>query len=481
MNKSTPNWQKPVKCLLLIALVLESAWISTTAASPAPDGVKKNLAPKPPLGWNSYDSYRVQISEEDALQNLEVFAKKLAPHGYEYFVIDYGWYCENACVPGSLRPWGNDAFDWRLNEYGFPVGSRTYFPGGMKRIADRAHQLGVKFGLHMMRGMIRKAWEFNLPVKGTPYHLRDIADTNNICHWANYTYGVDMKKPGAQEYYDTLIQHLADLGVDFIKYDDLVPFPDELEAIGKAVAKCKRDIVLSLSPGDDTTPSRKSAYQWGHLLRITGDIWDSHQRLDSSFKRWRDWQGESGPGFWPDMDMLCIGTLTAMIDPVGEDRSRKLKPAEIVQKNLDEVYFRPCRFTQAQERTFLTLRALSASPLFMGGCLVRTEPRVLDLITDKDFLACDQNGISGTLQSESGFREVWRTPKAKAPGQGWVGIFNRNQHEGITGTLTLKDLGLPDGDYHFRNVWTKKEFTLAQPVAIAPDDVRFLHYELKKN
>ena len=479
LNQSTPSRQPLIKQRLIALLLLGSSCLAATAASPATEVGKKNLAPKPPLGWNSYDCYRVQLGEEEALKNLEVFAKKLAPRGYEYFVIDYGWYSENACVPGSLRPWGNDTLDWSLNEYGFPVGSRTYFPGGMKPIADRAHKLGVKFGLHMMRGMIRKAWEFNLPIKGTPHHLRDIADTHNICRWANYTYGVDMKKPGAQEYYDTLIQHLADMGVDFIKYDDLVPFPDELEAIGKAVAKCKRNIVLSLSPGDDTTPAHKSAYQWGHMLRITGDVWDSHKSLDSSFKRWRDWQGEATPGFWPDMDMLCIGTLAGMIDPAGGDLSKKLKPVEIAAKDLEQVYFRRSRFTQGQERTFLTMRALAASPLFMGGCLLRSEQRVLDLITDKEFLACNQNGISGTLQSQSGLREVWRTPKAKITGQGWVGIFNRNEHEGVTAPLTLKDLGLPDGNYTFRNVWTKQVVTLDQAVTIAPDDVLFLEYKLK--
>ena len=223
---------------------------------------KKALAPRPPLGWNSYDSYRNEIGEEETLRNLDVFARKLAPSGYQYFVIDLGWYSETACVPGSLRPWGNDPFDFSLDANGYPVGSRTFFPNGIKPIADRAHKLGVKFGLHMMRGMIRKAWEFNLPVKGTNVRMRDIADTNNICSWANFTYGVDMTKPGAQEYYDGLIQHLADMGVDFVKYDDVVPCPAEMEAIGKAVAKCKRDMLLSLSPGDDTTPKNKDHYQW---------------------------------------------------------------------------------------------------------------------------------------------------------------------------------------------------------------------------
>ena len=115
----------------------------------------------------------------------------------------------------------------------------------------------------------------------------------------------------------------------------------------------------------------------------------------------------------------------------------------------------------------------------MGGCLIRTESRVLDLITDRDFLACDQNGVSGTLQSQSGFQEVWRTPKKNTPGQGWIGVFNRSAKESITGTLTLKDLGLPEGRYVFRNIWTKAEVSLDHTVSIGPDDVLFLQYKLK--
>jgi len=439
---------------------------------------KKPLAAKPPLGWNSYDSYRNNIGEEETLRNLEIFAKKLAPHGYEYFVIDLGWYSENACIPGSIRPWGNEPFDFSLDSNGYPVGSRTYFPNGIKRIADRAHELGVKFGLHMMRGMIRKAYIFNLPVKGTTYHMRDIADTINICPWFKFSYGVDVTKPGAQEYYDGLIQHLADMGVDFIKYDDLVPFPSEMEAIGKAVAKCKRNIVLSLSPGDDTTPKNKNHYQWGHLLRITGDVWDSHQSLSKCFQRWRDWQGSAEPGFWPDMDMLCLGTLTGMIDPATKDARSKMKPDKIMWTGLEKVFFRPSNFIQAQGRTFITMRSLAASPLFMGGCLIRSEQRVFDLITNKDMLACNQNGICGTLQSELGLTEVWRTPKKDKPGVGWIGVFNRNENESVTFIPTLKDMGLPKGKYSLRNIWTNELVTLNKPITIGADDVVFLEYTI---
>jgi alpha-galactosidase len=342
---------------LVVNLLLMTSNVSA-AQGATPDGIlpkqasvklpeavaKKPLAKKPPLGWNSYDSYRNYIGEDEAMQNLDIFAQKLAPHGYEYFVIDLGWYSENALIPGTNRPWATGTgverlrpYDLRLNSYGYPVGSQTFFPHGIKRIADHAHELGVKFGLHMMRGMLRKAWEFNLPVKGTPYHMRDIGDPNSICPWSTLTYGVDMTKPGAQEFYDGLIQHLADLGVDFIKYDDIVPYPAEMEAIGKAVAKCQRDIVLSFNPGNDATVPNKSYYQWSHLVTITGDVWDWRSSTDETFLRWRAWQRASEPGFWINLDMLCLGTLTGSLDRLDPSLFKRRKSEDLGQGELDKI------------------------------------------------------------------------------------------------------------------------------------------------
>jgi alpha-galactosidase len=455
--------------------------LSYSKKATVPVLAKKSLALKPPLGWNSYDSYGNYIGEKETLLNLEIFAKKLAPHGYNYFVLDLGWYGEYACIPGSLRPINNAPFDFALDAYGYPVASRTYFPNGIKAIADRAHALGVKFGLHMMRGMIRKAWDLNLPVKDTRYRMRDIGDTIHTCSWANFTYGVDMSKAGAQEYYDGLIQHLADMGVDFIKYDDIVPYPAEMEAIGKAIAKCKRNIVLSLSPGDETTPANKSYYRWGNLLRITSDVWDSHKSIDACFTRWRDWQGQAEPGFWPDMDMLCLGTLSGMIDPLTKDARSKIPAVQLVRYDPDSIFFRPCHFTKAQERTFITMRALAASPMFMGGCLIRSEQRVFDLITNNSVLACNQNGICGTLQSEKKLVEIWRTPQVGKSLQGWIGVFNRNEKQSVMYTPTLKDLGLAKGNYRFRNIWTNEVFETGKPVTIGADDVIFLEYTINQN
>ena len=135
------------------------------------------------------------------MENLEAMAEKLKPYGYEYFVIDNGWFGEYKLKPGTLFPAEKHASDIRINEYGYFMPSEAYFPNGLKPIADRCHELGLKFGLHLMRGIPRKAYDLDLPIKGTPYTARDIANTDKAenCTWCKYCYAVDMTKPGAQE------------------------------------------------------------------------------------------------------------------------------------------------------------------------------------------------------------------------------------------------------------------------------------------
>jgi len=116
--------------------------------------------------------------------------------------------------------------------------------------------------------------------------------------------------------------------------------------------------------------------------------------------------------------------------------------------------------------------------MFMGGCLIRSEQRVFDLITNNDILACNQNGICGTLQSEKQLLEIWRTPKVTQSSQGWIGIFNRSEKESLTSILTLKDMGLPKGSYLFRNIFTNEVFKPGKPITIGADDVVFLEYSI---
>jgi len=439
---------------------------------------EQTIASKPPLGWNSFDSYGVYLHEKAARANLEAMAEMLAPYGYEYFVIDNGWFGEYRLKPGTLYPLEKHAGDVRINEFGHVIPSKAYFPGGLKPIIDRCHELGLKFGLHMMRGIPRKAYELNLPIKGTRYRARDIADTNpkNNCTWCTYNFGVDMSKPGAQEWYDGLIQHLADMGVDLIKYDDIVPFPAEVEAVAKAIAKSGKPILLSLSPGGNVDTAAIKSFQKAHMLRVTADVWDEAHYLDECFEAWKKWTGKQSDNFWIDMDMIPFGQLL-MMSPKRELTGGQ---GEAVVRLAGKGYRRWQQFSQDQMFTFITLRALSASPLMVGGDLPTMDGFSLRLLTDPEMLACNQNGVMGTLVSELDGIEVWKTQEKARSQNGWVGVFNRTDRMKRV-TLSKSFLGLT-ADATVYDVWQgRKKHRLTSSSAIEIDinanGVLFLRHE----
>ncbi len=445
---------------------------------------EEKLALMPPLGWNSFDSYGVYLHEKAAMANVEAFAEKLKPHGYEYFVIDAGWFGEFELQPGTIYPAEKHAKKMNFNEYGLLQPSETYFPNGLQPIIDRCHELGIKFGLHLMRGIPREVVRLDLPIKGTNYTAAQIADTTSICVWNHQNYGVDMRKPGAQEFYNSLINQMAEWGVDFIKYDDLVPFPEEIKGIANAIAQCGRPIVYSLSPGNGADPNHIEAFKTAHMLRVTPDIWDEQLGIDQCFAAWRKWQGKEEPGFWIDMDMIPFGQLQLM-NPKPEGISGRESKGELLKmmdagelKRMELLsgkgFTRWSEFTRDQMYTFITLRALAASPLMMGGDLPTLDDFSLELITNKDVLECNQNGVMGSLVYDAGGFEVWNTPKKNSE-DGWIGIFNRNPDVNQI-TLTAEDLGLDKAKkYNLENIWEEKQVS-ALDFRISPNGVVFINY-----
>jgi alpha-galactosidase len=440
----------------------------SAAASAAMPGIAE-LAPKPPLGWNSFDSYGVYLTEEAAVANVRAMAKKLKPSGYEYFVIDNGWFGEYKLIPGTRYPAEKHASDVNLNEYGLLQPSKTYFPHGLRPIIELAHGAGLKFGVHLMRGIPRKAVQLNLPVKGTKYRARDIANTQSICKWCPYNYGVDMDKPGAQQFYNSLINQLAGWGIDFIKADDIVPFPKEIAGVANAIEQCGRPMVFSLSPGGAVDMQHLSYYRRANMLRTTGDVWDRREDLDKGFAAWKKFQGTARPGFWPDLDMIPFGQLLLM-----SPKREGTKEADVKLAGYGNT--RWCQLTEDQKQTFITMRALAASPLFMGGDLATLDESSLNLITNRDMLACDQNGVMGKNIYERDGVEVWVTPQKGKPESGWLGIFNRNQSAKQV-AFSKAELGVKQDQ--LRDIWNKREYKLSagkQVFEIPADGVAFLRF-----
>ena len=436
---------------------------------------KNQLALSPPMGWNSFDSYGVYLYEEAALSNLEAMAEKLKPHGYEYFVIDNGWFGEYTLQEGTIFPAEKHAHDVRINQFGYFLPSKVYFPNGLDKIVKRCHSLGLKFGLHLMRGIPRKAYDLDLPIEGTLYTARDVAvtDPEENCKWCDYCYAVDMTKPGAQEWYDGLIRHVAEIGVDMIKYDDIVPHPDEVEAVAKAIAKLDKPILLSLSPGGKVNPEAISFFRMANMLRVTKDVWDEQSYIDECFKAWRKWQGKEQPGFWIDMDMIPFGQLQLMSPPSVDSSKTVLDKGDIALSG--KGVHRECQLTKPQMETFITIRALAASPLMMGGDLPSLNDFALKLITNSDMLACNQNGVMGSLIIEEPGLETWRVFQQDFDNQGWIGIFNRS-FDKISFSLDAYRLGFADETYTLYDVWNRKELLYGSMIDLEPNGVLFIKF-----
>ncbi|WP_234320541.1 glycoside hydrolase family 27 protein [Streptomyces sp. SBT349] len=359
---------------------------------------------RPPMGWNSWDCYGTAVTEEEVLANASFMSRHLRAHGWDTVVVDIQWYEPNARAGGYTpgAPLVLDAFGRQLPAPGrFPSAGGG---AGFAPLAARVHALGLRFGLHIMRGIPRQAVAANLPVPGTPWTAADIADTGSTCPWNTDNYGLDHSHPGAGAYYDAQVAQFADWGVDFIKADDML-FPyhrREIEAYARAVAACGRPIELSLSPGTEVSLAhldhlREHATMW----RVCDDLWDRWEDIEAQFARmarWAPWQGRGG---WADADMLPLGHIGIRAER-GGDRDSALTPAEQV--------------------TLLTLWTISRSPLMMGGDLPTTSPETIALLTNDDVLAVLWYGRDNREALREGNLVLW-TARDAENGSGYAAVF----------------------------------------------------------
>ncbi|HEY6453408.1 MAG TPA: glycoside hydrolase family 27 protein [Steroidobacteraceae bacterium] len=415
------------------------------AAVTAPDF--HNLAPTPPMGWNSWDCYATTINEDAALANAAVMAEKLLPHGYNIFTIDAQWYEPLASgfeyrkdAQLTMDPWG------RLN----PAPNR--FPsavpgGGFRPLAARVHRLGLKFGIHMMRGVPRLAADQNLPILGTPHRCGDIAERVDVCEWNTDMYGIDMSKPGAQAYYDSVIALYASWDVDFIKADDMSrPYfrnAPEIHAVRRAIDRTRRPMLLSLSPGETPLAAADDVARNANLWRISDDFWDTWPLLVEQFERLKNWSAQQRPGSWPDADMLPLGTL--------------------------ELGRRETRFTPDEQVTLMTLWSIARAPLMVGAGLVTLDEATLALLTNDEVLAVNQ--------ASSGSREVYRRDNLvvwqarSAHDEVYVAHFNLNDPApdatAVPVPIQLTDVGM-SAPVRVRDLWQRLDLVNAGEVFAPP-------------
>jgi len=402
------------------------------------------LAPTPPMGWNSWDTFGPSVREEEVKANADVMAAKLAKYGWKYVVVDIEWYQPDAHAHGYIAR-GRVTMD----QYGRFIPSPNRFPSasqnvGFKPLADYVHSKGLKFGIHIMRGIPREAVEKNLPIEGSKYHAADIADKINVCKWEQMedNYGVDMRKAGAQDYYDSIARLYASWGVDFVKADDMSsPFQEpEIHALSVALKKTRRPIVLSLSPGPAPVDKYPELMANAQMWRISNDFWDRWVDLKDQFDRAHRWEGKSHPDSWPDADMLPLGHI-AIRGERGVDRSSLLSHDEQI--------------------TLMTLWSIFRSPLMFGGDLPSSDSFTFDLLTNSEVLAVNQASTRG----HEAYREdgviVWTAEESssaeKSPTH-FVAIFNTTDTAKKV-RLTWKDCGVEFLTSSIHDLWQQKEVT----------------------
>jgi alpha-galactosidase len=385
------------------------------------------LAPTPPMGWNSWNSFATTITEAQALETARIMAEQLLPFGYDVFTVDIQWYEPEArSYSYNTRPVPT------MDGHGRVTPALNRFPSaangvGFAELARQVHALGLKFGIHIMRGIPRLAVEQNLPVLGTGVRAADIADTSSVCSWNPDMYGVDMTKPGAQAYYDSIFALYASWGVDFIKMDDMSRPYDahaaEIEASHHAIARTGRPMVLSLSPGETPVLRGEHVRQHAQMWRISDDFWDEWKLLEEQFVRLENWNPWRRPGAWPDADMLPLGRLA-----LGD---------------------RDTNFTPAEQKTVMTLWAIARSPLIMGGDLRHLDAPTLALLTNRDVLSVNQHSTDNQPHFVMDGTRVW-TARAEN-GDAYLALFNTGKTEREV-AFKLAPLGIASAEV--TDLWT---------------------------
>ncbi|CAN5570500.1 hypothetical protein BH10PLA1_BH10PLA1_01070 [soil metagenome] len=398
-------------------------------------------APTPPMGWNSWDCFGTAVTEAQTKENTDYMAEKLLKHGWRLITVDIQWY-EPSAHGHAYRKGAPVAMD----PNGRLLPAVAKFPSaeggqGFKSLADYVHAKGLTFGIHIMRGVPRQAVAQKLPILGTKYTAADIANTNDTCDWNPDMFGVDMSKPGAQAYYDSVFALIASWGVDFVKVDDLSrPYADhkkEIEAIRSAIDKTGRPMVLSMSPGETPLEVAEHVGDHANLWRISDDFWDKWELLHKQFARCKNWAKYQSPGCYPDADMLALGAV------------------RIGQKN-------PwTRFTADEQLTHMTLWSIARSPLIFGGHLPLNDEWTLSLLTNDEVIAVNQEGRNQRELSNDDGLITWVSDVPDSNNK-YVAVFNTRgpkvggQVKGLTVPIRFDRLGMPRA-CKVRDLWKKED------------------------
>lgn len=407
----------------------------------------RKLAKTAPMGWNSWDCFGAGVNEKQLIENADYMAKNLKQYGWEYIVCDIQWYEPNAKDNDY-----NNFTELNMDEYGRLIPAENRFPSakggkGFKEIADYCHSLGLKFGIHIMRGIPRQAVHVDTMIKNSKYTARQVAHYFSVCSWNTDMYGM-YNCQGAQDYYNSIFELYASWGVDFIKCDDIcvtefrqwdTPYSAdyEIEMIRKAIDNCGRDMVLSLSPGPAHIENADHLAKNANMWRMTGDFWDKWDKLHEMFDKCLLWQDKVNVGNYPDCDMLPLGRLSKNGTCHGPQN-------------------RMTQFTKDEQITMMSLWGIFKSPLMFGGNLPENDEWTLFLLTNEEYLKMHRecNGAHQYYRNEKNNKGkiIWIANGKKCK---YAALFNTDDKVRKI-KLSLADILMPDEEYEIYDIWQKQ-------------------------
>jgi hypothetical protein len=398
------------------------------------------------MGWNSWDCFATTVTEEQVKAQADYMATHLARLGWQYIVVDIQWYVPDA-KGFAYEPGANV----ELDAHGRFLPAPNRFPScahGFGPLADYVHRKGLKFGLHLLRGIPRAAVAANLPILGSTSRARDIADPDDVCPWNPDMYGVDMSKPGAQAYYDSVFAAFAEWGVDYVKVDDISrPYhahQAEIEAVRRAIDATGRPMVLSLSPGATALSAAAHVREHANLWRISDDFWDNWDVLREQFGLLARWNAQRGPGHWPDADMLPFGVL---------DLGR-----------------RSSRFTPDEQRTVMTLWSIARSPLMHGGDMSKMDELTLSLLSHPEVIALDQDSRDNRPLFDDDGLIAWTA--IGASGDTYLALFNARDRFPLSADRRIFEGLLEGGARAFQTLLLDVPVAPGSSIQLVADDGR---------
>ena len=418
----------------------------------------KKWAKTAPCGWNSWDCFGASVNENQLRENADYMAKNLKKYGWEYIVCDIQWYEPKACSNDY-----NSFTELCMDEYGRLIPAENRFPSsaggkGFKPIADYVHSLGLKFGIHIMRGIPRQAVHKNTPIYGSDKTARQVAHHFSVCSWNTDMYGM-YNCDGAQDYYNSIINMYADWGVDFIKCDDICvtefrkwdnPYSAdyEIEMLRKAIDNCGREIVLSLSPGPAPREKAEHLCKNANMWRLTGDFWDLWEHLYPMFTKCKEWEGVTSEGNYPDCDMLPIGRISKTCSYHGEQN-------------------RMSNFTKPEHYTLMTLWGIFKSPLMIGGNMPENDDFTLSLLQNEEYMLMHKTAANA--------REIERN---ETDNKGYIIWMAESEKHKYTAFFNTDDKPI-EVNYSVQNaydIWQKNTIS-ADILEIEPHGARLLKTE----